>query len=390
MWTRPQDLKARLARLWDRGELLRDAVTGQTRFPLRWVIRQPASPELTAQFEAVRAWAAQWRDAGPWRLEWQQIRHRVQGQQALPAVAWIDSLEDALDCLGKQRDWRRFANLLDATRRQAPCLVPWLAKRPMQALELQPEWARLLSVVDWVRRHPRPGVYLRQVDLPGVHSKFIEQHRAVLAELLDLALPAHCVDACRTGVAQFARRYGFLDKPARIRFRILDPALALIPGARCPDATLDAGSFSRLQLPVRQVFITENEVNFLAFPARPDALVIFGAGYGWDALAQARWLERCPLHYWGDIDTHGFAILDQLRGYFAHVQSVLMDRATLLAHEAFWGSEGSPQRADLPRLTESERQLYDDLRDNRIGKALRLEQEHLAYGWVRTRIEALP
>ena len=38
--------------------------------------------------------------------------------------------------------------------------------------------------------NPRPNIYLRQVDLPGLHTKFIEAHRGVLAELLDLALPS--------------------------------------------------------------------------------------------------------------------------------------------------------------------------------------------------------
>lgn len=64
----------------------------------------------------------------------------------------------------------------------------------------------------------------------------------------------------------------------------------------------------------------------------PRAMVIFGAGYGFDNLAEARWLGMLEIHYWGDIDTHGFAILNQLRKYFPHAQSLLMDRETLLAH----------------------------------------------------------
>jgi hypothetical protein len=259
----------------------------------------------------------------------------------------------------------------------------------LQALELAGEWPRLLAVVDWVKQHPRPAVYLRQVDLPGIHSKFIETHRAVLAELLDLALPADSVDTTKTGVAQFAARYGFLDKPVRIRLRILDPAIHLVAGAPCPDITLDAGSFSRLAIDARRVFITENEINFLAFPPVPGAIVIFGAGYGWEALAQARWLTQCAIHYWGDIDTHGFAILDQLRSHFSHASSLLMDRATLDAHRAFWGREDKPQRGDLSRLTAEELSLYNDLRDNRIREGLRLEQEHLSFGWVQEQIDRL-
>lgn len=70
-----------------------------------------------------------------------------------------------------------------------------------------------------------------------------------------------------------------------------------------------------------------------------DAIAVFGAGYGWDTLAQAKWLAQCRIGYWGDIDTHGFAILDQLRHRFGQVESLLMDRATLMAHEALWGEE---------------------------------------------------
>jgi len=252
----------------------------------------------------------------------------------------------------------------------------------------------LLAVVDWVRKHPRPAVYLRQVDLPGVHSKFIETHRAVLAvlaDLLDLALSADSLDITRTGVAQFSARYGFLDKPTRIRFRILDPGIHVVGGTSCPDITLDANSFSQLAIDVRRVFITENETNFLALPnvPVPGMIAIFGSGYGWGALAQARWLEQCAIHYWGDIDTHGFAILDQLRSHFSHVDSFLMDRASLDAHVSFWGREDRPQRCNLHRLTPEELSLYNDLRDNRIREGLRLEQEHLSFGWVQERIDRL-
>ena len=66
-----------------------------------------------------------------------------------------------------------------------------------------------------------------------------------------------------------------------------------------------------------------------------------------------------------------------------------MDRATLDAHEAFWGWEEKPQRADLARLTKEELDLYDALRDTRIREGLRLEQEYLGFDWVRERLEQL-
>lgn len=384
-WSTPRELKAQLARCWDRGELLRDAVTGNCRFPLRLSLKSPGSADITERFEAVRSWATELAKA-PLRIEWQEVRHRVQGTQRLPAGVSIDTLDAALAWLDKGREWARFSAQIAATRQAAPALLPWLERRPLQALALADQWPRLLAVVAWLQAHPRPSIYLRQVDLPGIHSKFIEAHRAVLSELLDLALPAEQVDATQTGVGQFAARYGFREKPLRIRLRLLDPDIPSLPGTTNADITLDANSFSHLALPVRTVVITENETNFLALPNLPGAVAIFGAGYGWDALARARWLERCTILYWGDIDTHGFAILDQLRGHFSHVESFLMDRVTLDAHSAFWGQEDKPLKIDLHRLSTAEMGVYDDLRDNRIRAGLRLEQEYVGFLWVRERL----
>ncbi|HET6158615.1 MAG TPA: Wadjet anti-phage system protein JetD domain-containing protein [Dongiaceae bacterium] len=388
-WTTPDALKAQLIRYWDRGELLRPLVASEAGFPLRLSLKAPGSIDLTHRFEVVRAWTAELAAMPHIRIAWHEVRHRIQGLQSLPAQIWIDSRDDALALIGKRRDAERFVQLVERTRAALPVLLPWLAKHPLRAVELADRWPRLTAVVQWLIEHPRPGIYLRQVDVPGVHSKFIEEHRVVLSELLDLALPEGAVQGHQKGVGQFGIRYGFLDKPNRIRFRVLDRTVRLLPGTMHPDVALDAESFACLDLEVGRVFITENEINFLAFPPARDAIVIFGAGYGWETLARTRWLSRCAIHYWGDIDTHGFAILDRLRSHFDHVSSFLMDRETLNAHALHWGDEPVQLVQDLPRLTAEERALFNDLRDNRIRMNLRLEQERVGFQWVTDALSRL-
>ena len=56
---------------------------------------------------------------------------------------------------------------------------------------------------------------------------------------------------------------------------------------------------------------------------------------------------------------------------------MLMDRDTLLAHRAAWSFETSPHVADLSHLTNEEATLYDDLRRDRYGPGVRLEQERI-------------
>ena len=71
--------------------------------------------------------------------------------------------------------------------------------------------------------------------------------------------------------------------------------------------------------------------------------------------------------YWGDLDTHGFAILNRLRQRFPRARSILMDRDTLLAHQSQWVTEPTPTRAALDRLTPAEQELYADLVDGTFG-----------------------
>ncbi|NTU97537.1 MAG: hypothetical protein HGA62_06970, partial [Chlorobiaceae bacterium] len=338
------------------------------------------SRQLSEHFAEVRDWIAQLSGAaGPYRIVWRTINHRVLGSNEIPSEIWIDAAQEALKFIGKQRAAAEFAGMVELTRKHEPSLIPWLAKRPLRALELTEVWPLILQTVAWLRAHPRPVIYLRQIDLPGIHSKFIELHRAVLSELLDLALPPEMIDTQCTGTGNFCKRFGFRDKPLRVRFRILDPELALLPNGIDQDITLTQEDFSRLNLAAETIFITENEINFLAFPPVHEAMVIFGAGYGFSNLAAIDWLQTCKLFYWGDIDTHGFAILNQFRELFPDASSFLMDQRTLLEHRQFWEIEPHPVTANLSRLTGDEQELYKKLCRNHWGERIRLEQEKIGF-----------
>ena len=139
----------------------------------------------------------------------------------------------------------------------------------------------------------------------------------------------------------------------------------------------------------RRVLVVENEVSYLSLPLPDGEVVVFGSGYTVAALGRIPWLAECPIDYWGDLDTHGFAILDRLRAWHQHVRSVLMDRATLLAHRDRWVTEPSPTRASLPRLTADENDLYRDLVEDTFGPAVRLRQERIDWAWVISALTAL-
>jgi hypothetical protein len=182
----------------------------------------------------------------------------------------------------------------------------------------------------------------------------------------------------------FKVRFGLRAKPFLVRLRILDEGQAL---RGLSDISGPVDQISKLDLSIDRVFITENEINGLAFPPLPPSIVIFGLGYGVEGLVHIPWLAGKSIHYWGDIDTHGFVMLDRLRRSFPVARSLLMDRETLLAHRDQWVEESAPTKAKLDRLTESEQDLFQDLLSDRFGFRVRLEQERISFGCVRQALE---
>ena len=381
-WSTPTTIRSQLLKRWKRGDFLAAQITAEALFPLHLQLKRPNSRDLGEQFEAAQQWIQQLQqqEAGDqrvgYRIQWQSINHRQVGRNEIPVAVWFEREQDLLSTIGKQREAARFHTLSSELLVQFPELREWVIRYPHKLIQFETGWPRLLKVVAWIQAHPRPHCYLRQVDLAGVDTKFIEQHRALLSELLDIVLPAEQVDTDARGVRAFEQRYGFTPKPTPIRFRILDPTLAI---AGLTDISIPVEQFAELQVAVEHVFITENEINGLAFPPYPKSLVIFGLGYGLQLLQQVEWLKQRSITYWGDIDTHGFAMLEQVRHYLPQTHSILMERQTLLDHRAFWGEEQTPTQRTLPLLTEEEQALYQLLLKQELAPQLRLEQERIGY-----------
>lgn len=391
-WTTNRDILSRLQTRWNKGEFLVQRVSGEAFETIRISLKHPTSTELSDHFDQARTWiehltrhARKACEKG-YDLEWRDINHRSLGRNRIPVAAIFNTLNDLLTLIGKTDEADRFAELYNTITTLYPELTDLIISKPHIVLDYADAWDRMLAIISYVRQNPRPMIYIRQLDIAGVDTKFIEQHKPWLTRLLDRVLPPEVIDDTARGNAGFEQRYGFLSKPIRIRFRILDPAHSIM--GLC-DLKIPMSDFRNLPFKPTTVFIVENDINGLAFPPYPDALVVFGLGYGLDALWDITWLNDTVIWYWGDIDTHGFAMLDRLRSHFPQTRSFLMDETTLLAHKNLWGSESSPTSRDLPNLTTEESDVYESLRTNRHAPALRLEQERIAFSCVQSALEVI-
>jgi hypothetical protein len=406
-WTTLADLRSLSLKAWNSGALLRELLEPSGAYPRRRTLKRPTAAALLRDYAAARSWAAGlFAAAGPFSLETAEVGRNTIGSNQLPAAAVFASAGDEIAFAGKAKDAKRFMELVDGLSGLDAVFRAWALRRPLKLVELGEDAHTAARVALWLRDNPGSGIYVRQLGLPGVHTKFIENHRKVIDELLEVfavhaagedpggaeeladvqAEPGSLLGqaAARTPAARFAARHGFRHPPELVRFRSLDPGLPLLGAAR--DVTVTAEAFSTLRLPVTKVLVTENLVNFLALPDCAGTVALYGGGYGFSSLREAEWLRNCEVLYWGDLDTHGFQILDQLRAVHPHVVSVLMDEATLLGHREVWGSEPSPSGAVLGRLTGEEAELYDALRHDVYGASVRLEQELIRWDWALARL----
>ncbi|MCP4407687.1 MAG: hypothetical protein GY807_07980 [Gammaproteobacteria bacterium] len=391
----PNEIKARALRLWNSGRVLRAFLGSDEVFPLMLPAGRPTAAQLLGNFSKVQGWKADL-EAGckcrldyGYRIEYIEINHQKLGRQRLPKRVIFDAVDDLVAYLRKRTELTRFACLAKTIRHEQPALAYWIERYPMRVLKHDQDWSRLMSVVAFFKANPMPNRYLRELDIPGLDTKFIEQRKGLIAELLDAVLPAEAFVPGIAGLAShgFERRYGLKYDEATIRFRWLDTGIMQYYAGQ-DDLSVPLSRFLKLNPPCRRVFITENKINGLSFPQMPESMIVFGLGYGVSSLKNVEWLHSKEIYYWGDIDTHGFSMLSQLRGYFSGVKSLLMDRNTLERFQGAWVQEQETKRfiGEPENLSDSERQLYHLLRDNRLGERIRLEQERIVFEYLTQRL----
>ncbi len=389
-------LKKKALATWNSGAFLSARVRNEQKkmFPIEIRFRTPGGKALLEQFDAVRTWintlrknSKEYRSKG-YDIVWEMRQHRTLGIQHLPQRIFFLTPADWLFFIGKEKEDATFLEMITYTHVTLPGLADFLSEYPLKALSHAADWSKLIRVCQWFSTHPCPGKFIRELDIAGVDTKFIESKKALLMAVLPLVLQTgnHRTEIKGLSRHGFERKFGLKYDPPLIRFRLLDPDLIKIGFS---DMSVPLWELIKNDPGTNIVFITENKINGLVFPDVKQAMVIFGLGYGVKMLQKIPWLGKKDIVYWGDIDTHGFAILSRLRSHFPKVASILMDRQTLTLHKKLWGTEDPAKRYinDLSNLTPDEYALFYDLKQDRLGPNIRLEQERIRFSILQEKLQ---
>jgi hypothetical protein len=352
--------------------------TVDTRWPLEINLGIPTEVAALKQPEGVRAWVATWQNwRGVGTLIWSDRRWRSLGAQRLPDKLVLPGPADVASWAGQVARWG------NASKRHAEITARW----PSLGLAItrhfdvladysETDYRRLYAMLDWIIANPNSNLYPRQLPIAGLDSKWLEGRKGLLSDLV-------ATIKGEVGERDFFQVCGLKPLPHLIRMRILDQVLSKQLGG-LTDILAPWEELAGLDLSVSVVFVVENLQTGLAFPDIPGAVVFMRLGYNVDVLARLPWITKAKCIYWGDLDTHGFAILSRARTYLPAFQSILMDKETLFKHETLWVEEQKQHAADeLPQLSELEQKLYKGIKQHQWGQSVRLEQERIAwdYAW---------
>jgi hypothetical protein len=288
------------------------------------------------------------------------------GSQEVPERAVVNGPDAIARVAGEEAAWRLLVDRLDALRAVVgPDGDGVLRSQGRSIADLEAaDFARLVDVLVWLQENPASGRLLRELPIRGIHTKWIEARRGLVEAL-------HRAGTGASGLG--------LHEPAPlVRMRVLDPVLAF---RGLTDLTAPVNDLASISLQPDRVFVLENLATVLAMPYVAGAVAVHGGGHRIGLVARLPWAQRVT--YWGDLDSHGFAILHRLRAGGVDARSALMDSETLLDHRDLWGRDPEPNTGVFTLLTVSERAALQML--SAQGN-VRLEQERIPWEYALERL----
>ncbi|WP_375163923.1 DUF3322 domain-containing protein [Herbaspirillum huttiense] len=367
-------------------------------WPLSLSLERPSEQEALQRPAEVSAWSQAWARWIPPSAEVIVLTETVKwsrlGIQTLPSRICFASPAAVAESIGELAPWSR------ASSRRAALVAQWpsIADSGIGThFELLATWSdddflRLVSLLEWFDTHPRSGLYLRQIPVSGIDSKWIDlQRRGIVSDLLRRIrrqIPVPEGEKLPSDL-DFYDRCGLLRPPLPFRVLLLSPELRRAVGnLRDIQAPLD--QVRALELVPRRALVVENLETAYCLPDFPQTVAFVGLGNAVSLASTMPWMEDVPVIYWGDIDTHGFTILSRARKVFGDVTSTLMDEITLKTFMNRSIPEPTQSlNADVSHLSAGEATVYRGLLDGTWGQSLRLEQERIDWAYCEQRLKQI-
>lgn len=372
-------------RYWDNRTVLKALMSGERSFPLHIPLKPPGASQSLDNLAHLQTWIERWRSfALQELLQWKSASFRQLGKQQLPSRITIGSFQQLTQLCGptaivQSAKWQE--NMLPLLQQYQHEQVYSILIRHIEVVEtLSKNDAELLAhVLPQLRRGLGSGGYLRALPLQGADTKFVETYSGLIEALLDAVHEGEISASgglyswldCKhypKGLAQGVPVVRVLSADIRTAYQ----GLSMFQ--------LSAELLRQHELPATNILVVENLQSGLALPDINDTIAVIGGGRNVSWM-NASWLSTKRVAYWGDIDSWGLSILSDARSHLNAVEPLMMDSATLKAHEERMVLEPESLGTLPTNLTDHEQQLFLDLIAGRF-LSTRLEQERISSDYV--------
>jgi len=308
---------------------------------------------------------------------WSEKTFQKWGTQKYPKELKFKSIEDLFVAVEMESEFYTFLKKLESLTSYNEKLEN-LTKSCSQwfsGINIE-EVQHLLSVVEWFKNNPTSGLYMRQVDVQGVHTKWIESNKTTIFSALKI-LNDEQTDK------NFEEYTGLRKPPQTVRLRIFGSKLIEyfrgLTDLSVPinDLNIIGDSIKNY---CRSIVILENETPGLYFDGIDEGICIFGMGNAVTSLCKVEFISKFDhIYYIGDLDVEGLYILNRLRKKIPQVSSICMDVQSFKKYKdsaVVYSPNISGESIDM--LNDSEVHLFNYLikqSDNNLES--RLEHEYI-------------
>ena len=350
--------------------------------PIEIALGIPTTEQAASDVKRLEDWIRHWKSVEQegFELLWRDAHWPSLGKvKKIPERIRFSCIDSVLDFIARSAaPGKSFSRALqranDILKADCDVFDPALKKKSLLFEFSQEDFERLFLLFHWLSDHRPVNLFIRQLPVEGVDTKWFERHRGLLGELLRARFPD--LDWEQGGI----EKLWALKSPER---------MVIVKGLEQFIAAIGSPSYLALTASVlntiepKAVVIFENLQTALSVKPLPGVLILMGMGMACEILDEITWMKKIPIFYFGDLDGHGLAILGRVRSHFPQVQSVLMNRQTLQRWKHLAVKDPNSRFPDPIGLTQSEKELFELL----VVRRLRLEQERIPISEVNAELK---
>ena len=214
-----EEVKQRLSHLFENQGMR--WLAGNGKWPITIHLGLPNQKTALNNISAISDWVAQWRQwQGAGQLQWGSRNWSTLGKQQLPEKIIFSNALEIVQWLNQSALWEKMCHRYQQLTQRWPALQQCCTKyHEVLASYADEDFIHLQNVLAWLIDHPHSQIYLRELPIPQIDTKWIETRKSTLYRLLKI------IKAIDNTPQDFYAVAGLKCEPYLVRMRILDEDL---------------------------------------------------------------------------------------------------------------------------------------------------------------------